>query len=26
VKLHAIGQADAVKSYLESNGLWTHHH
>ena len=26
VKLHALGQPEAVKSYLESNGLWTHHH
>jgi hypothetical protein len=26
VKLHAIGQPDAVKAYLASNGLWTHHH
>ncbi len=26
VKLHATGAPEAVKSYLESNGLWTHHH
>jgi hypothetical protein len=26
VKLHAIGQPDAVQAYLASNGLWTHHH
>ena len=27
VKLHATGNADAVKSYLDSGGIdWHHHH
>ncbi|GIZ52293.1 hypothetical protein [Noviherbaspirillum aridicola] len=26
VHLHATGQKDAVASYLESGGAWTHHH